>query len=133
MLSQNSFSFPGGVQANMKMKRAKSSGSKDRAVLAVYNKLTELTALLSELVDVQELTDTIILQVITLSRMSCALTVSQQIFVVGQHLLEIRGGLDVALWQVHFSFVYMPDVNCLTIHLGFSHSLSVLPQRRQFV
>jgi hypothetical protein len=57
------FSSSGGVQANMKMKRAKSSGTKDRTVLAVYNKLTELTALLSELIDVQELTDTIILQV----------------------------------------------------------------------
>jgi len=53
----------GGIQTNMKMKRAKSSGSKDRTVIAVYNKLTELTALLSELVDIQELTDTIVLQV----------------------------------------------------------------------
>jgi len=53
----------GGVQSNIKLKRAKSSGTKDRTILSMYNKLTELTALLAELVEIQELTDTIILQV----------------------------------------------------------------------
>ena len=53
----------GGIQTNMKLKRAKTSSVKDKATLALYNKLTDLTALLAELIDVQELTDTIILQV----------------------------------------------------------------------
>jgi len=53
----------GGIQSNIKLKRAKSSGTKDRTILSMYNKLTELTALLAELVEIQELTDTIILQV----------------------------------------------------------------------
>jgi len=53
----------GGIQSNIKLKRAKSSGTKDRTVLSMYTKLTELTALLAELVEIQELTDTIVLQV----------------------------------------------------------------------
>jgi len=53
----------GGIQSNLKLKRAKSSGAKDRTVLSMYTKLTELTSLLAELVEIQELTDTIILQV----------------------------------------------------------------------
>jgi len=48
---------------NMKMKRARSSGAKDKMTLMLYNKLSELTSLLAELIDIQELTDTIILQV----------------------------------------------------------------------
>jgi len=55
--------FSGGVHSNIKLKRAKSSGTKDRTILSLYNKLTELTALLAELVEIQELTDTIVLQV----------------------------------------------------------------------
>jgi hypothetical protein len=54
---------PGGIQTNVKLKRAKAHGSKDPIVIAVYNKLTELTSLLAELVELQELTDTIVLQV----------------------------------------------------------------------
>lgn len=60
------------------MKRAKASGTKDRVTLALYNKLTDLTALIAELVDIQELTDTIILQVmhrISLSCLVCLLTI----------------------------------------------------------
>src|SRR6218665_2688421 len=57
----------------MKMKRAKASGTKDRVTLALYNKLTDLTALIAELVDIQELTDTIILQV--MHRLSLSLSV----------------------------------------------------------
>lgn len=63
----------GGIQSNMKMKRAKASGTKDRVTLALYNKLTDLTALIAELVDIQELTDTIILQV--MHRLSLSLSV----------------------------------------------------------
>lgn len=51
----------------MKMKRAKASGTKDKATLALYNKLTDLMGLIAELIDIQELTDTIILQVDSLS------------------------------------------------------------------
>ena len=47
----------------MKMKRAKAHGAKNKNVLALYNKLTDLVDSLAELVDIQELTDTIILQV----------------------------------------------------------------------
>ena len=49
----------------MKMKRAKAHGAKNKNVLALYNKLTDLVDNLAELVDIQELTDTIILQVST--------------------------------------------------------------------
>ena len=45
------------------MKRAKAHGAKNKNVLALYNKLTDLVDSLAELVDIQELTDTIILQV----------------------------------------------------------------------
>ena len=52
-------------QSNMKTKRARASSAKHRDALNLYNKLTELVSALSELVDIQELTDTIILQVCT--------------------------------------------------------------------
>ena len=51
----------------MKMKRAKAHGAKNKNVLALYNKLTDLVDNLAELIDIQELTDTIILQVSTKS------------------------------------------------------------------
>ena len=59
--------FTDGYQSNMKMKRAKAHGAKNKNVLALYNKLTELVDSLAELIDIQELTDTIILQVSTQS------------------------------------------------------------------
>lgn len=55
--------LPDGYQSNMKMKRAKAHGAKNKNILALYNKLTDLVDNLAELVDIQELTDTIILQV----------------------------------------------------------------------
>ena len=55
--------FALGYQGNMKGKRARASTTKHREALNLYNKLTELIALIAELVDIQELTDTIILQV----------------------------------------------------------------------
>ena len=58
------FVIEDGYQANMKMKRAKAHGAKNKNVLALYNKLTDLVDSLAELVDIQELTDTIILQVL---------------------------------------------------------------------
>ena len=51
----------------MKMKRAKAHGAKNKNILALYNKLTDLVGNLAELVDIQELTDTIILQMSTLA------------------------------------------------------------------
>ncbi len=56
-----------GIQSNMKMKRAKAHGAKNKSILALYNKLTDLVGNLAELVDIQELTDTIILQMSTLA------------------------------------------------------------------
>jgi len=53
----------GAYQGNVKMKRARASSAKHRSSQLLYNKLTELVSLLSELTDIQELTDTIILQV----------------------------------------------------------------------
>ncbi len=49
------------------MKRAKAHGAKNKNILALYNKLTDLVGNLAELVDIQELTDTIILQMSTLA------------------------------------------------------------------
>ncbi|ESN96221.1 hypothetical protein HELRODRAFT_189155 [Helobdella robusta] len=57
-----------GMQASIKSKRSKNSGgSRDRLVISIYNKLTDLVGLLAELVDIQELTDAIILQTSSLS------------------------------------------------------------------
>ena len=53
----------GGYIGNIKQKRAHATGMKNRTILLLYNKLTEVAGALSELVDIQELTDTIILQV----------------------------------------------------------------------
>ena len=53
----------GGYIGNIKQKRAHAKGVKNRTILLLYNKLTEVAGALSELVDIQELTDTIILQV----------------------------------------------------------------------
>jgi cohesin loading factor subunit SCC2 len=51
------------VQSNIKQKRAKCTGAKHRSSIQLYNKLSDLIGTLSELVDMQEVTDTIILQV----------------------------------------------------------------------
>ncbi|ELU12686.1 hypothetical protein CAPTEDRAFT_160616 [Capitella teleta] len=47
--------------------RSKASGSKHRSSIQLYNKLSDLVGTLSELIDMQELTDTIILQASTLA------------------------------------------------------------------
>ncbi|KAI0209445.1 Nipped-B-like protein [Lamellibrachia satsuma] len=57
----------GAYQGNVKMKRARASNTKHKSSQLLYNKLTELVSLLSELTDIQELTDTIILQLSTLA------------------------------------------------------------------
>ena len=56
--------FAGGIVSNAKLKRARSTGTKNKSALLLYNKLSELISCLAELVEVQELTDTLILQVI---------------------------------------------------------------------
>lgn len=53
--------------SNAKLKRARSTGTKNKATLLLYNKLTELIGCLADLVDIQELTDTLVLQLSTLS------------------------------------------------------------------
>lgn len=52
---------------SLKMKRARAGGAKHKSVINLYNKLTELIGVLAELIDIQELTDTIILQASTLA------------------------------------------------------------------
>ena len=49
------------------MKRARAGGAKHKSTINMYNKLTELVGVLAELIDIQELTDTIILQASTLA------------------------------------------------------------------
>jgi cohesin loading factor subunit SCC2 len=53
--------------SNAKLKRARSTGTKNKATLLLYNKLTELIGCIADLVDIQELTDTLVLQLSTLS------------------------------------------------------------------
>lgn len=45
------------------MKRSRASQVKHKSSISLYNKLTDLVGNLAELVEIQELTDTIILQV----------------------------------------------------------------------
>ena len=61
------FICAGGYVGNIKQKRAHAKGVKNKSVLMLYNKLVEIVGALSELVDIQELTDTIILQASTLA------------------------------------------------------------------
>ncbi|GAB6029016.1 hypothetical protein CHUAL_004804 [Chamberlinius hualienensis] len=55
-----------GYIGNIKQKRARAKEVKHKAVLQLYNKLNELVGLLAELLDIQTLTDTTVLQVSTL-------------------------------------------------------------------
>ena len=54
-----------GYTGNTKAKRARSHGTKNSATLYLYNKLSQIVGLLSELVDMQTLTDNIVLEVST--------------------------------------------------------------------
>ncbi|CAE1303158.1 SCC2 [Acanthosepion pharaonis] len=56
----------GGYQGNLKSKRARAHTVKHKSTIMLYNKLCELISALGELLDIQELTDTVILQVSTL-------------------------------------------------------------------
>ncbi|XP_013407379.1 nipped-B-like protein B isoform X1 [Lingula anatina] len=55
-----------GFQQHVKMKRARSHGAKHKTTIALYNKITEIVGALAELINIQELTDTLILQVSSL-------------------------------------------------------------------
>ncbi len=55
-----------GYVGSMKKKRTYASGPRDRNILSLYNKTTELTSLLAELVKMQLLTDTTILHISSL-------------------------------------------------------------------
>ena len=50
----------------MKRKRANNKDIKNRAILGLYNKLHELVGLLADLLSIQKLTDTTVLQLSTL-------------------------------------------------------------------
>ena len=52
-----------GYSGNIKMKRARAGQVKSKGTLTLYNKLSELVGTLGELISIQELTDTLILQV----------------------------------------------------------------------
>lgn len=56
----------GGYQGNLKSKRARAHTVKHKSTITLYNKLCELIGALGELLDIQELPDTVILQVSTL-------------------------------------------------------------------
>ena len=47
----------------MKMRRARAQGSKEKVVLSLYNKMSELVSNLAELLSVQVLTDSTVLLV----------------------------------------------------------------------
>ncbi|XP_060588229.1 nipped-B-like protein B isoform X3 [Ruditapes philippinarum] len=55
-----------GYHSSSKMKRSRASQVKHKSSISLYNKLTDLVGNLAELVEIQELTDTIILQMSTL-------------------------------------------------------------------
>ncbi|XP_053394741.1 nipped-B-like protein isoform X2 [Mercenaria mercenaria] len=55
-----------GYHSSSKMKRSRASQVKHKSSVSLYNKLTDLVGNLAELVEIQELTDTIILQISTL-------------------------------------------------------------------
>nr|XP_006819500.1 PREDICTED: nipped-B-like protein-like isoform X1 [Saccoglossus kowalevskii] len=52
-----------GCMSNMKMKRARAHGTKEKSVIAMYNKLCELVSNFGDLLEVQTLTDTTVLQI----------------------------------------------------------------------
>ncbi|XP_070563594.1 nipped-B-like protein A [Ptychodera flava] len=51
---------------NMRMKRARASGTKEKSIIAMYNKLCELVSNLADLIDLQPLTDTSVLLLSTI-------------------------------------------------------------------
>jgi len=53
-----------GYQSSIKMKRSRAHQVKHKSTISLYNKLTDLVGNLAELVEIQELTDTLILQVL---------------------------------------------------------------------
>ncbi|XP_052774333.1 nipped-B-like protein A isoform X2 [Mya arenaria] len=55
-----------GYQGSLKMKRSRAHQVKHKSTISLYNKLTDLVGNLAELVEIQELTDTIILQMSSL-------------------------------------------------------------------
>ena len=84
------------------MKRARASNAKHKSSQLLYNKLTELVSLLSELTDIQELTDTIILQVRDIRTPSSGLA----------HLLVI-------IWQALHCLFKCDCIHCGILFLSF--------------
>lgn len=58
------FCVSDGYHSSSKMKRSRAGQVKHKSSISLYNKLTDLVGNLAELVEIQELTDTIILQVL---------------------------------------------------------------------
>lgn len=78
----HSFVFSaGGYQSNMKMKRARASGVRSKSTLLLYNKLTDVVENLAELINIQQLTDTIILQVGNIEGLSAYGTLYVALFI----------------------------------------------------
>lgn len=59
-------SFQGGAQSS-KSRKSKSSGHKQKVVVVLYNKVCDIVSSVSELLEIQLLTDTTILQVLVLN------------------------------------------------------------------
>ena len=51
------------IHHSIKAKRARASQVKHKSTITLYNKLSDMVGNLAELVEIQELTDTVILQV----------------------------------------------------------------------
>lgn len=64
------FVHPGGLLSS-KAKRAKCSTHKQRVIVMLYNKVCDIVSNISELLEIQLLTDTTILQVKTTSTEKC--------------------------------------------------------------
>lgn len=59
-------SLQGGTQSS-KSRKSKSSGHKQKVVVVLYNKVCDIISSVSELLEIQLLTDTTILQVLVLN------------------------------------------------------------------
>ena len=57
------FDFADGYHGSIKAKRARASQVKHKSTISLYNKVSDMISNLAELIDIQELTDTTILQV----------------------------------------------------------------------
>lgn len=60
-----------GYHGSIRLKRARAGQVKHKSTITLYNKLSDMVGNLAELVEIQELTDTVILQVSSYYHLFC--------------------------------------------------------------